>query len=111
MVSELEKQNEIREGQSLKLSDYQSDAVADLLQVVSVAAAAAADVDALGGVAAAVDCGVRAAAAADYQMNYVAATVAEGVIDFELGTEFPLHNKEMKLQAVTVATSECEVIH
>lgn len=75
MVTELEKQTEIREDRSLKFFDYQSTAVAQLFQVVSVALSVAAGVAAAG--AAGVDAGAGAAgaaaaaatAAADYQMN------------------------------------------
>lgn len=116
MVTELEKRTELREGQPLKLSDHQSVGVAEMLQVFAVDAAvladadADADADAAAAVvadAAADDYAVVAAdAAADYQMNSGVATVAEGVTDFELGTDFPLHYKEMKLRAATVVTSD-----
>lgn len=117
MVTELEKRTELREGQPLKLSDHQSVGVAEMLQVFAVDAAVLADADADAAAAAAVVADaaaddyavvavVAADAAADYQMNSGVATVAEGVTDFELGTDFPLHYKEMKLRAATVVTSD-----
>lgn len=112
MVTELEKRTELREGQPLKLSDHQSVGVAEMLQVFAVDAAVLADAAAAAVVAdAAADdyavvAVVAADAAADYQMNSGVATVAEGVTDFELGTDFPLHYKEMKLRAATVVTSD-----
>lgn len=115
MVTELEKRTELREGQPLKLSDHQSVGVAEMLQVFAVDAAVLADADAAAAAAVVADAAaddyavvavVAADAAADYQMNSGVATVAEGVTDFELGTDFPLHYKEMKLRAATVVTSD-----
>lgn len=115
MVTELEKRTELREGQPLKLSDHQSVGVAEMLQVFAVDAAVLADADADAAAAVVADAAaddyavvavVAADAAADYQMNSGVATVAEGVTDFELGTDFPLHYKEMKLRAATVVTSD-----
>lgn len=126
MVTELEKQTELREDRPLKLSDHQPVGVAEMLQVVAVDAAVVADAAAVVADAAAAVVAVVAAddavvavvavaaadavvaaadAAADYQMNSGVATAAEGATDFELGTDFPLHYKEMKLRAATVVTS------
>lgn len=119
MVTELEKQTELREDRPLKLSDHQPVGVAEMLQVVAVDAAVVADAAAVVADAAAAVVAVVAAddavvavvavaaadAAADYQMNSGDATAAEGATDFELGTDFPLHYKEMKLRAATVVTS------
>lgn len=122
MVTELEKRTELREDRPLKLSDHQPVGVAEMLQVVAVDAAVVADAAAVVADAAAAVVAVVAAddavvaadavvavaaadAAADYQMNSGDATAAEGATDFELGTDFPLHYKEMKLRAATVVTS------
>lgn len=131
MVTELEKRTELREDRPLKLSDHQPVGVAEMLQVVAVDAAVVADAAAVVADAAAAVVAVVAAddavvaadavvavaaaaavvavaaadAAADYQMNSGVATAAEGATDFELGTDFPLHYKEMKLRAATVVTS------